>query len=71
MPPAHSLWSQCRSQTKKPWGAKAQREREKSGTCSYEADSVVSPYKVINSTSLAHIHSVVEVPAGEKKHVKL
>lgn len=56
MPPARLQWSQCRSQAK---SVKTERE-EKSDTCT--SRTVVSPYKVINSTLLAHIHFIVELP---------
>lgn len=58
MPPAHLQWSQCRSQAESRGVSKL---REKSDTL-YQPDSVVSTYKVINSTLLAHIHLIVELP---------
>lgn len=51
--------------SQKPRGVKTERkrerEREKSGTCTNQ--TVVSRYKVINSTLLAHIHLIAELPA--------
>lgn len=47
----------------KPKAAQYQKRSEKkSDTC-----TVLSPYKVINSTLLAHIHFIAGLPAGEKK----
>lgn len=63
MPPARLQWSQCRSQAKS--GAVSKQREEKSDTCT--SQTVVSPYKVINSTLLAHIHLIAELPAKKKQ----
>lgn len=52
--------SQCRSQAKSRGVSKL---RERKEWYLYQPDSVVSRYKVINSTLLAHIHLIAELPA--------